>query len=61
VGELLPELPAAQREVLLLRDIEGVSAPDVCELLGVSDGNQRVLLHRARVHLRQKLDVEMHS
>ena len=61
VRELLPELPAAQREVLLLRDIEGVSAPDVCELLGVSDGNQRVLLHRARVHLRQKLDLEMHS
>jgi RNA polymerase sigma-70 factor (ECF subfamily) len=61
VRELLPDLPAAQREVLLLRDIEGVSAPDVCELLGVSDGNQRVLLHRARVHLRQKLDLEMQS
>ena len=53
VRELLPELPEAQRQVLLLRDIEGVPAPDVCELLGVSDGNQRVLLHRARVHLRQ--------
>src|SRR5262249_43991889 len=48
VRELLPGLPEAQREVLLLRDIEGVSAPDVSELLGVSDGNQRVLLHRAR-------------
>jgi RNA polymerase sigma-70 factor, ECF subfamily len=61
VRALLPELPEVQRQVLLLRDIEGVPAPDVCELLGVSDGNQRVLLHRARVHLRRHLDLEMHS
>ena len=61
VRALLPGLPEAQRQVLLLRDIEGVPAPDVCELLGVSDGNQRVLLHRARVHLRRQLDLEMHS
>ena len=61
VRVMLPELPEAQRQVLLLRDIEGVPASDVCELLGVSDGNQRVLLHRARVHLRQQLDLEMHS
>jgi RNA polymerase sigma-70 factor (ECF subfamily) len=61
VRELLPALPEAQRQVLLLRDIEGLPAPEVCHLLGVSDGNQRVLLHRARVHLRKHLDVEMHS
>jgi RNA polymerase sigma-70 factor (ECF subfamily) len=61
VRTLLPGLPAAQREVLLLRDIEGVPAADVCALLGVSDGNQRVLLHRARVQLRRQLDLEMHS
>jgi RNA polymerase sigma-70 factor (ECF subfamily) len=61
VRDLLPDLPEAQREVLLLRDIEGLPAADVCELLGVSDGNQRVLLHRARVHLRQQLDLEMHA
>ena len=61
VRQLLPELPEAQRQVLLLRDVEGLPAPDVCELLGVSDGNQRVLLHRARVHLRQQLDREMHA
>ena len=61
VRELLPQLPEVQRQVLLLRDVEGLPAPDVCELLGVSDGNQRVLLHRARVHLRRQLDLEMHS
>ena len=61
VRALLPGLPDAQRQVLLLRDIEGVPASDVCDLLGVSDGNQRVLLHRARVHLRKRLDLEMQS
>jgi RNA polymerase sigma-70 factor (ECF subfamily) len=61
VRELVPELPDAQRQVLLLRDVEGLPASDVCELLGVSDGNQRVLLHRARVHLRRRLDLEMHA
>src|SRR5215210_725268 len=61
VRELLPELPESQRQVLLLRDFEGISASEVCNLLGVSDGNQRVLLHRARVHLRRQLDAEMHS
>jgi RNA polymerase sigma-70 factor (ECF subfamily) len=61
VRELLPGLPEAQRQVLLLRDVEGVPASDVCDLLGVADGNQRVLLHRARVHIRKQLDVEMQS
>jgi RNA polymerase sigma-70 factor (ECF subfamily) len=61
VRELLPVLPEAQRQVVLLRDIEGLSASEVCTLLGVSDGNQRVLLHRARGHLRRKLDVEMRT
>src|SRR5215213_4431354 len=58
VRDILPELPEAQRQVLLLRDFEGISASEVCDLLGVSDGNQRVLLHRARVHLRRQLDAE---
>jgi RNA polymerase sigma-70 factor (ECF subfamily) len=61
VRSLLPELPDAQRQVLLLRDIEGLPPADVCALLEVTEGNQRVLLHRARVHLRQQLDLEMHS
>ncbi len=44
----LKRLPARQREVLLLRDVEGLSSPEVCEVLEISDGNQRVLLHRGR-------------
>lgn len=49
-------LPAAQREVVTLRDIEGWSAEDVCGVLGLSDVNQRVLLHRARAKLRAALE-----
>jgi RNA polymerase sigma-70 factor (ECF subfamily) len=45
-------LPAAQREVITLRDVLGCSAAEVCEVLGVSEGNQRVLLHRARSKVR---------
>jgi RNA polymerase sigma-70 factor (ECF subfamily) len=55
----LPDLPDGQRQVLLLRDVEGLPAATVCELLGISAGNQRVLLHRARARLRDKLDAEM--
>ncbi len=59
VRACLPQLPEAQRQVLLLRDIEGIDAADVCDLLGVSAGNQRVLLHRARARLRALLESEM--
>lgn len=55
----LPSLPETQRQVLVLRDIEGLDAPDVCQLLGLSAGNQRVLLHRARARLRSLLESEM--
>jgi RNA polymerase sigma-70 factor (ECF subfamily) len=59
VKACLPELPPAQRQVLVLRDVEGLEAPEVCELLGISAGNQRVLLHRARSHVRGLLETEM--
>lgn len=59
VKECLPQLPDAQRQVLTLRDIEGIDATDVCALLGVSAGNQRVLLHRARTRIRNILEDEM--
>jgi RNA polymerase sigma-70 factor (ECF subfamily) len=52
---LIDALPDAQRQVMLLRDVEGVEADDVCALLGLSGGNQRVLLHRARTAVRAGL------
>ena len=48
-------LPAKQRQVILLRDVEGVESEEVCRMLGVSESNQRVLLHRARTKVRQAL------
>jgi RNA polymerase sigma-70 factor (ECF subfamily) len=50
------DLPAAQRAVIVLRDLQGLDASEVCELLQVSDGNQRVLLHRARAKVRAALE-----
>jgi RNA polymerase sigma-70 factor, ECF subfamily len=52
-------LPASQRAVITLRDIEGLSAEDVCNVLELSDTNQRVLLHRARSKVRQALEEYM--
>jgi RNA polymerase sigma-70 factor (ECF subfamily) len=49
-------LPTAQRTVLELRDVQGFSAAEVCELLDVSEVNQRVLLHRARSKARALLE-----
>jgi RNA polymerase sigma-70 factor, ECF subfamily len=48
-------LSPAQRAVITLRDLVGVSAEEVCELLELSEGNQRVLLHRARSRVRSAL------
>jgi RNA polymerase sigma-70 factor (ECF subfamily) len=49
-------LPDAQRGVITLRDIEGWAPEAVCETLMISEGNQRVLLHRARSKVRQALE-----
>jgi len=51
----LNTLPARQRAVLQLRDIEGFCSDEVSTLLNISSGNQRVLLHRARLRMRAAL------
>jgi RNA polymerase sigma-70 factor, ECF subfamily len=55
----LDELPARQREVVVLRDIDGLDGHEVCEALEISEANQRVLLHRGRSRLRQALENEL--
>ena len=55
----LDALPDRQRDVVVLRDVEGLSAVDVCGLLGITEGNQRVLLHRGRSRLRAVLETEL--
>jgi RNA polymerase sigma-70 factor (ECF subfamily) len=49
-------LPPRQQEVIVLRDVEGWDSGEVCEALGLTETNQRVLLHRARSAVRNELE-----
>src|SRR6516165_10923781 len=54
--EALAGLPERQRLIVVLRDVEGLPAEEVCDLLELSQENQRVLLHRGRSRLRAFLE-----
>jgi RNA polymerase sigma-70 factor (ECF subfamily) len=56
IDATIEELPPTQAQVIRLRDVDGWSAEEVCDLLGLSEGNQRVLLHRARSKVRAALE-----
>ena len=56
VTEAIEGLPDMQRTVITLRDVVGCESDEVCESLGISEGNQRVLLHRARGRVRAALE-----
>ena len=58
IWSALDDLPVQQRSVVALRDIEGMRSSEVCELLEISDANQRVLLHRGRSRMRKALETE---
>ena len=58
IARHLDEVPPAQRQVVLLRDFEGLPAAEVCQLLGISESNQRVLLHRGRSRIRGMVERE---
>ncbi len=55
VHQAIAHLPPRQRAVLTLRDIEGWPSTEICALFGISDANERVLLHRARGKVRREL------
>ena len=55
----LEDLPPRQRQVVVLRDMEGLSSDEVCELLDIGAGNQRILLHRGRTRLREILEAHI--
>jgi RNA polymerase sigma-70 factor, ECF subfamily len=56
IQQAIQALPPAQREVITLRDVHQWSAEEVCDALGLTDGNQRILLHRARSKVRSALE-----
>ena len=53
--EAVDDLPAAMQAVIMLRDVVGLPPDEVCDMLAISDGNQRVTLHRARARVRAAL------
>ena len=55
----LSQLPPLQAQVVTLRDVDGLSPGEACDILGISEANQRVLLHRGRARLRGLLDAEL--
>src|SRR5437763_1534722 len=55
IRDAIERLPEGQRAVIRLRDVEGWTSQEVCEALGVSEVNQRVLLHRARSRVRREI------
>ncbi len=61
VMTVIDRLPAGQRAVIILRDLEGCDAEEACTLLGITAENQRVLLHRARGRVRQAIDAVVGS
>jgi RNA polymerase sigma-70 factor, ECF subfamily len=59
VRAALESLPELQRQVVTLRDVEGLTSQEVCAVLAVSEANQRVLLHRGRARARETLENKM--
>lgn len=56
VHQLIEELPPLQRTVMMMRDVQGFTAQETCEVLQIEANHHRVLLHRARAAVREALD-----
>jgi RNA polymerase sigma-70 factor (ECF subfamily) len=57
VDRCIAGLPERQRAVMTMRDIDGCDSEEVCRVLDLAPGNQRVLLHRARAAVRRDLEL----
>ena len=58
IRALIDELPTQQRQVVTLRDVDGLTSVEVCDIMRITAGHQRVLLHRARARIRARLETE---
>lgn len=56
IDKAINDLPANQRSVLTLRDLQALEMQDICKILDISESNARVLLHRARSVVRESID-----
>jgi len=56
MNRAIKELPATLKEVLILRDVEGVESNEICELLEITETNLYVRLHRARERVRAAVE-----
>jgi RNA polymerase sigma-70 factor, ECF subfamily len=56
IQRTLAEMPAMQRAAITLRDVQGLESVEVCNVLDITESNQRVLLHRARSRVRRALE-----
>lgn len=56
IEDQINRLPETQRTVILMRDVEGFQSDEICNILEISETNQRVLLHRARSKIREALE-----
>jgi RNA polymerase sigma-70 factor, ECF subfamily len=59
VHESIARLPEAARAVVTLRDVQGLSTAEVAELLGLTEANVRVILHRSRARIRTEVEAKM--
>jgi RNA polymerase sigma-70 factor (ECF subfamily) len=59
LARAMEELAPGQRAVVSLRDVEGLSSEEACEVLRITEANQRVLLHRGRSRLRRAIEKEL--
>ena len=55
IEKAIQALPTIQRQIMILRDIEGIDSEEICNIFQITPTNQRVLLHRARSKVRMAL------
>ena len=56
IDKIMGQLPEQQRVALSLKEMKGISLDEICNILGISSSNVRVLLHRARHRLFERID-----